>query len=52
MALAALSAVNAVASSIRSPAPAVPGQDNAEIYGEIFGWNAAEMAVKVEQGII
>ena len=39
-------------SSIRSPAPAVPGQDNAEIYGEIFGWNAAEMAVKVEQGII
>lgn len=39
-------------SSVRRPAPATPGQDNEEIYGEAFGWSAAEMAGMAEQGII
>ena len=39
-------------SSIRRPAPAAPGEHNAEIYGEVFGWDEAELERKVSAGII
>ena len=39
-------------SSIRRPAPAVPGQDNKEIYGEVFGWDAGEILERAAQGLI
>ena len=39
-------------SSIRRPAPAVPGEHNAEVYGEVFGWDEAELKRKVSAGII
>jgi formyl-CoA transferase len=39
-------------SSIRSPAPAVIGQDNAAIYGDLLGLDADEMKALAEQGVI
>lgn len=39
-------------SSIRRPAPAIPGQDNAEVYGEAFGWSLEDMAERAGRGVI
>lgn len=39
-------------SSIRRPAPATPGQDNAEVYGELFGWDFDKLADLAGQGVI
>jgi formyl-CoA transferase len=39
-------------SGIRRPAPATPGQHNAEVYGEVLGWDAETLAAKSEAGII
>lgn len=39
-------------SSIRSPAPAVPGQDNEEVYSTLLGWDASKLADMAEQGAI
>ena len=39
-------------SSIRRPAPAAPGQDNAEVYGERLGLDAAELQQLAAAGII
>ncbi len=39
-------------SSIRRPAPATPGQDNAAIYGDILGWDDDMLAAKQADGII
>lgn len=39
-------------SGIRHPAPATPGQHNAEVYGEVFGWDQAMLSKKSEAGVI
>lgn len=39
-------------SGIRRPAPASPGQDNAEIYGEILGWDEQTLATRASEGTI
>ncbi|MFM7029306.1 MAG: CaiB/BaiF CoA transferase family protein [Chakrabartia sp.] len=39
-------------SGVRRPAPSVVGQHNAEIYGELLGMSADELAAKQEAGII
>lgn len=39
-------------SGVRRPAPSVVGQHNAEIYGDLLGMSAAEIAAKQEAGII
>ncbi|QKG71597.1 CaiB/BaiF CoA transferase family protein [Erythrobacter mangrovi] len=39
-------------SSIRRPAPAVPGQDNLEIYGSLLGMSGDEVARLAAQGVI
>jgi formyl-CoA transferase len=39
-------------STIRRPAPAAPGQDNAEVYAERLGLDAGELARLAEAGII
>lgn len=39
-------------SSIRRAAPATPGQDNAEVYGELFGWDFDKLAELAGQGVI
>ncbi|MEE4201326.1 CaiB/BaiF CoA transferase family protein [Erythrobacter sp.] len=39
-------------SGIRRPAPATPGQHNAEVYGEVLGWDTETLAAKSEAGII
>ena len=39
-------------SSIRRAAPAHPGQDNAAIYGEVLGWDAATLKEKLAEGVI
>jgi formyl-CoA transferase len=39
-------------SSIRRPAPAAPGQDNAEVYGERLGLDAGELERLAQAGII
>ncbi len=39
-------------SGIRRPAPATPGLHNAEVYGEVLGWDAETLAAKSEAGII
>ena len=44
--------LSATPSRIRSPAPAEPGADNAAIYGEAFGWDAARLAELRERGVI
>ena len=44
--------LSATPSRIRSPAPAEPGADNAAIYREAFGWDAARLAGLRERGVI
>jgi crotonobetainyl-CoA:carnitine CoA-transferase CaiB-like acyl-CoA transferase len=39
-------------SSVRSPAPSVVGQHNAEVYGELLGMDAAEIAALQSAGAI
>ena len=39
-------------STIRRPAPAAPGQDNAEVFAERLGLDAAELTRLAEAGII
>lgn len=39
-------------SSIRRAAPATPGQDNAEVYGELFGWDFDTLADLAGKGVI
>ena len=39
-------------SSIRRAAPATPGQDNGEVYGELFGWDFDKLADLAGKGII
>lgn len=39
-------------SSIRKAAPAVPGQDNAAVYGEVLGWDADMLAAKAADGVV
>lgn len=39
-------------SSIRRAAPALPGQDNAEVYGELFGWDFNTLADLAGKGVI
>ncbi|QYU71244.1 CoA transferase [Leptolyngbya sp. 15MV] len=39
-------------SAIRRAAPAVPGQDNAEIYGELLGFDRDRLALLAERGVI
>jgi formyl-CoA transferase len=39
-------------STIRRPAPAAPGQDNAEVFAERLGMGAEELARLAEAGII
>jgi formyl-CoA transferase len=39
-------------SGVRRPAPEVPGQHNAEIYGELLGMNEQAIGQLAEQGII
>lgn len=39
-------------SSIRRAAPAIPGQDNAEVYGELFGWDFDKLSELAGQGVI
>ncbi len=43
---------SATPSTIRHPAPATPGQDNAAIYGELLGLNSAEMESLTSAGAI
>ena len=43
---------SATPSTIRRPAPAKPGQDNEEIYHELLGWSAEELASQKEAGIV
>ncbi len=43
---------SATPSTIRRPAPAKPGQDNADIYHELLGWSAEELASQKEAGIV
>ncbi|WP_321325446.1 CoA transferase [uncultured Parasphingorhabdus sp.] len=39
-------------SSIRSPAPAVPGQDNGEVFSTLFGWDNAKQMELEQKGVI
>ena len=39
-------------SSIRRAAPPTPGADNAEIYGELLGWDEEDLANKETAGVI
>lgn len=39
-------------SGFRSPAPSHPGQHNAEVLGELLGWDEAELQAKSEAGFI
>lgn len=39
-------------STIRRPAPAVPGQDNAEVFAQRLGLDAAELAWLAKGGMI
>ena len=39
-------------SSIRRAAPAIPGQDNGEVYGELFGWDFDKLAELAGKGVI
>ncbi|MFM5914905.1 MAG: CaiB/BaiF CoA transferase family protein [Chakrabartia godavariana] len=43
---------SATPGSVRRPAPSRVGQHNAEIYGELLGLEAAELAAMADQGII
>jgi formyl-CoA transferase len=40
------------ASGFRTPAPSEPGQHNAEIYGELLGWDADELAKSKAEGLV
>ena len=44
--------LSATPGSVRRPAPSKVGQHNAEIYGELLGLEAAELAAMADQGII
>ena len=39
-------------SSVRRPAPAVPGQHNAEVLFEMLGWTEAEINEKRDAGLM
>lgn len=39
-------------SGIRRPAPVTPGQHNAEVFGEILGWDEEDLAEKKKSGLI
>lgn len=39
-------------SGIRRPAPVTPGQHNAEVFGEILGWDQEDLAEKKKSGLI
>ncbi len=43
---------SATPGSVRRPAPSTVGQHNAEIYGELLGLGAAELAAMAEKGVI
>ncbi|MDF8334665.1 CaiB/BaiF CoA transferase family protein [Novosphingobium cyanobacteriorum] len=43
---------SATPGSVRRPAPAVVGQHNAEIYGELLGLSAEELAAMADKGVI
>ena len=44
--------ISATPSSVRRPAPSVVGQHNAEVYGELLGLGADELAALTEKGVI
>lgn len=39
-------------SGIRRPAPVTPGQHNAEVFGEILGWDQEDLAERKKAGLI
>lgn len=39
-------------SGIRRPAPVMPGQHNAEVFGEVLGWDSEDLAEKKKNGLI
>ena len=43
---------SATPGSVRRPAPSVVGQHNAEIYGELLGLSAEDLAGMAEKGVI
>ncbi len=43
---------SATPGSVRRPAPSTVGQHNAEVYGELLGLGAAELAAMAEKGVI